>query len=133
MKDLVLTKCFSHDDLFAINAMAHAVYEAKYSDSVKPNDKKGKEIFLRLVFADCAHALYMLRQSEEYNHKRNKIKEICGEYHGRGKLELPLAFESCCVKAALDNPESDIDEIIIRGGMEFNGFMTALIADLMED
>ena len=133
MKDLVLTKCFTRDDILAINVMAHAMYEAQYSDSVKPDDKKGKEIFLRLVFADCAHALYMLRQSEEYNRKRNKIKEICGEYHGKGKLELPLAFESCCVKAALDNPESDIDEIIIRGGMEFNGFMTVLITDLMED
>ena len=133
MKDLVLTKCFTRDDILAINVMAHAMYEAQYSDSVKPDDKKGREIFLRLVFADCAHALYMLRQSEEYNRKRNKIKEICGEYHGKGKLELPLAFESCCVKAALDNPESDIDEIIIRGGMEFNGFMTVLIADLIED
>ena len=133
MKDLVLTKCFTRDDILAINVMAHAMYEAQYSDSVKPDDKKGREIFLRLVFTDCAHALYMLRQSEEYNRKRNKIKEICGEYHGRGKLELPQAFESCCVKEALENPESDIDDIITRAGRTFNLYLDDLLLSLMKD
>ena len=134
MKDLVLTKCFSRDDLCAINTIAHAMYEAKYSDSVKPDDKKGKEIFTRLLFADCAHALYILRKSEEYNRKRNELKEICNGHHNGNGLDLSQIYEAWCLKEALDNPESDMDEIIIRGGMKFNGFMAAeLIADFMKD
>ena len=132
MKDLVLTKCFTRDDILAINVMAHAMYEAQYSDSVKPDDKKGKEIFLRLVFADCAHALYILRQSKEYNRKRDEIKEICNKYRTE-ELELPQAFESCCVKEALENPELNIDEIITRAGRVFNSYLDALIISLMKD
>ena len=133
MKDLVLMKCFSRDDLCVINTIAHAMYEAKYSDSVKPNDKKGKEIFIRLLFADCAHALYMLRKSEEYNRKRDEIKEICNKYRDTEELELPQAFESCCVKEALENPESDIDEIITRAGRTFNLYLDDLLLSLMKD
>ena len=133
MRDLVLTKCFTRDDILAINVMAHAMDEAQYSDSVKPDDKKGKEIFLRLVFADCAHALYMLRKSEEYNRKRDEIKEICNKYRDTEGLELSQAFESCCVKEALENPESDIDEIITRAGRTFNLYLDDLLLRLMKD
>ena len=134
MKDLVLTKCFSRDDLCAINTIAHAMYEAKYSDSVKPNDKKGKEIFIRLLFADCAYALYILRKSEKYNRKRNELKEICNKHHSKDGLDLSQIYEAWCLKEALDNPESDMDEIIFRGGMKFNLYMTEPIADfMMED
>lgn len=133
MKDLVLTKCFTRDDILAINVMAHAMYEAQYSDSVKPDDKKGREIFLRLVFANCAHALYMLRQSEEYNRKRDEIKEICNKYRDTEELDLPQAFESCCVKEALENPDSDIDEIITRAGRTFNLYLDDLLLSLMKD
>ena len=134
MKDLVLTKCFSRDDLCAINTIAHAMYEAKYSDSVKTNDKKGKEVFIRLLFADCAHALYILRKSEEYNRKRNELKAICNEHHSKNGLDLSQIYEAWCLKEALDNPESDMDEIISRGGMKFNVYMmTELIADFMKD
>ena len=119
-----ITEYFTAEEMLNINVLAQQLKNELFP--------KSADVF-ELVFADVLFIAYQLRQSEEYNRKRNKIKEICGEYHGKGKLELPLAFESCCVKAALDNPESDIDEIIIRGGMEFNGFMTVLITDLMED
>ena len=133
MKDLVLTKCFSHDEFCVINVIANAMYEAKYSRDVKPDDKKGKEIFLRLLFADCAHALYILRQSEEFIKKRDEIKEICNKRRDTEELELPQAFESCCVKEALENPESDIDEIIARAGRTFNLYLDALLLDILRD
>ena len=133
MKDLVLTKYFSHDELCVINVIANAVYEAKYSDSVKPGDKKGREIFLRLVFADCTHALYILRKSEKYNRKRNELKEVCNKYRYTEELELPQAFESFCVMEALENPESDIDEIITRAGRTFNLYLDDLLLSFLKD
>ena len=133
MKDLVLTKCFSHDEFCVINVIANAMYEAKYSRDVKPGDKKGKEIFLRLLFADCAHALYILRQSEEFIKKRDEIKEICNKHRDTEELELSQAFESCCVKEALENSELNIDEIITRACQVFNSYLDALILGILRD
>ena len=75
----------------------------------------------------------MLRQSEEYNRKRDEIKEICNKYRDTEELELPQAFESCCVKEALENPESDIDDIITRAGRTFNLYLDDLLLSLMKD